>query len=300
MSQQVTDTGTAGPYAIVTGEAVSLDIRVARLGSRMVAYLLDVLLEIVVLVGVLIALAATRVQFDSALVTALGLTLFVLVFVGYPTAAETLSGGRTLGKAAMGLRVVRDDGGRAGFVAILARELIGLIVERPGLFLFVPAVITSMASERGKRIGDLVAGTIVVQERVPDHGGAVAVMPPALAGWAAGLDLSGLPDDLALTAREFLARSPDMDPRAREHLGGQLVAGVAATVGPPPPGVPGWAYLTAVLAERRRREELRSGGGSAAPRSGRPPSPAATPAPPPPISPTPPAEPTSGGFAPPG
>jgi hypothetical protein len=61
-----------------------------------------------------------------------------------------------------------------------------------------------------------------------------------------------------LQCRQFLGRAGQLSDGARERLGASLVASVQAIVAPPaPPGTPGWAYLSAVLAERRRREEMR-------------------------------------------
>jgi hypothetical protein len=83
-------------------------------------------------------------------------------------------------------------------------------------------------------------------------------MPPQLAWWATTLDLSRLGDDLALAIRQFLGRQHELHAASRDAMGNQLVAAVQAVVSTPPPvGTPGWAYLTAVLAERRRREEQR-------------------------------------------
>jgi hypothetical protein len=120
------------------------------------------------------------------------------------------------------------------------------------------ALITSLASARGKRVGDFLAGTVVVRERMPAQGAPVAAMPPPLAGWATTLDLGRVPDDLALAARQFLGRFQDLAPEVRESMGSRLAAAMAAvTTPPPPPGVPAWAFLSAVLAERRRREMAR-------------------------------------------
>ena len=145
-------------------------------------------------------------------------------------------------------------------------------------------------NEQHKRLGDLLAGTVVLRERVVAQGGGVAVMPPPLAGWAAGLDLARLPDGLALSARQFLARSDTLTDAAREDLGGRLVRAVTDAVGPPPPGTPGWAVLAAVLAERRRRDTERLTG-SAGLRGRTDPAPAAPalPAPAPPVAPQAPA-----------
>ena len=270
---------------LVTGEAVALDLRTAALPSRFVAGLLDGLLQLALLAAVGGIATAVSLDVSSALAAALGIVVLVLVLIVYPVAFETLLRGRTPGKAAMGLRVVRDDGGPIGFRQALVRGLAGAFLERPGLTLTLLAIGTMLLNGRNKRVGDLLAGTVVLQERVVAQGGAMAEMPPQLAGWAAGLDLALLPDGLALSARQFVARSDQLTDAAREELGGRLVQAVVAAVGPPPPGTPGWAVLSAVLAERRRRESDRLAGSAVRPE---PPAPAPAPPPPP-----------SGGFAPP-
>ena len=280
---------------LVTGEAVALDLRPADLPSRSVAAAVDAALQLVALV--VVGAIATAVSFDvsEAAAAALGILVLVLVLVVYPVTFETLLRGRTPGKAVMGLRVLRDDGGPIGFRHALVRGLAGAFVERPGITLFVAAVVTMSLNRQSKRLGDLLAGTVVVRERVSAQGGSVATMPPQLAGWAAGLDLGRLPDELALSARQFVARADQLTPAAREDLGGRLVRAVVDAVGPPPPGAPGWAVLSAVLAERRRREHARLAGATA---SG---APQPVPAPPAPDrarqdGPPPPPPPPPGGF----
>ncbi len=249
---------------VVTGEAVALDLRIAQLPSRLTAAVLDLLVMAVAYTVILLLLLQAGLQSaDDALIAGVSVLLIVLVFLGYPVIAETLSRGRTVGKAALGLRVVRDDGGPITFRHALVRGLVGLAIERPGVFLLSvgPAVgmVVSMFSERGKRIGDMAAGTVVLQERMPPRPLWTPVMPLPLAWWAPTLDLAGLDDGLALAVRQFLGRAGQLTPAAREALAGELVADVRARTTPePPPGTPGWAYLTAVLAERRRREEDRA------------------------------------------
>lgn len=241
---------------LVTGEAVPLDLRVARLASRLPAALIDLAIQ----VGVFLLIVLVILQpltFDPAVSVTLLILTIVAVFLGYPVAFETLWRGRTPGKAVMGLRVVRDDGGPIRFRHALLRGLLGLFVERYSPLFFV-GVIACLASAQGKRLGDVAAGTLVLQERIPTRTPTVIQMPPALAPWAATLDLSALSGDLALAVREFLGRAAGLTPAAREQLGRQLYAAVASVVSPaPPPGTPGWAYLAAVLAERRRRDEER-------------------------------------------
>jgi len=279
---------------IVTGEAVALDLRQAGVATRSLAALIDYAAQVTLLLVLAMVLVRFALNADTAADAAIAVTVYVLVLLGYPVLFETLTRGRTLGKMALGLRVVRDDGGPIRFRHALVRGLVGVVLEKPGLSFGAIALITMLSSRTGKRVGDMAAGTVVLQERVPVRFAAPPDMPPALAGWARGLDLSGVSDELALRVRQFLARAHELDGAARESIGAGLVAEVASrTSAPVPPGAPGWAYLAAVLAERRNREMSRAV-----------PPPLAAPVNPAPLSsstqPTPPPEPRRDGFAPPG
>lgn len=249
---------------VVTGEAVPLDIRVARLGSRVLALLLDLMVQVILYVVLLTvsslalgALVGVGLA-DGALLQALMIVLIVIVLIGYPTAMLTLTRGRTLGKLALGLRVVRDDGGPVGFRHSLTRTLVGVAVEFPGFFMpfggWIVSIVLMTTSPLSKRLGDHAAGTFVIHERNLEAWGWVPAMPPGLAIWASTLDLAGLDDELALATRHFLARNRQLREPARTRLGQQLARQVAhVTSPPPPPGTPGWAYLAAVHAERHAR-----------------------------------------------
>nr|WP_208406902.1 RDD family protein [Amycolatopsis granulosa] len=247
---------------MVTGEAVVLELPVAQLASRAAAFALDVAIQAAALLifAVVLLLAGTH---DEALLGALALGFFVLVRIGYPVLFETLTRGRTLGKMAMGLRVVRDDGGPVRFRHALTRALAGVIVDfGPVLLWSAVALFVSLSSPRSKRVGDYLAGTVVIRQRAAQPVAPAIEMPPALAGWAAQLDLTALTDDLALAARQYLSRYGELSDRAREPLGHELVHDVATRIGAPLPwGVPPWAYLQAVLAERRRRTGDQAGVG---------------------------------------
>lgn len=271
---------------LVTGDAVVLDVQIAQLPVRAVSALIDIT---VVLTGYVMALglwATTLNRFDDALTTAIMIIFAVLLQVGYPLVFETTTRGRSLGKMAMGLRVVSDDGGPERFRQALFRAL-AAVVEIWGL-LGSPAVICSLFSARGKRLGDIFAGTVVVSERGPARPRAPS-MPPMLAWWAASLQLSGLRPEAAETARQFLSRAAQLDPRTRDVMAYRIAGDVLAQIWPPPPpGVPPQLILAAVLAERHRRELARL---QSASNVGYP-----APAPwPPPAGPPP----TTGGFAPP-
>ena len=145
---------------------------------------------------------------------------------------ETATRGRSVGKMVMGLRVVSDDGGPERFRQALFRSLAGFV--EIWTFFGGPAVICSLVSAKGKRIGDVFAGTVVISERGPKLA-PPPVMPPALAWWASSLELSGLGPEQAEMARQFLRRAAQLDPAVRDQMAYRIAADVAARISPPPP-----------------------------------------------------------------
>jgi uncharacterized RDD family membrane protein YckC len=240
---------------VVTGDAVVLDVPIAQLPVRVVSALIDIA---VIVIGYLLALtlwAATQTQFDETVTAAIMIIFTVLVFVGYPLVFETATRGRSLGKMAMGLRVVSDDGGPERFRQALFRALASVV--EIWMLLGSPAVICSMLSPKAKRIGDIFAGTVVISERGPKLGPPPS-MPPPLAWWAASLQLSGLRAEQAEVARQFLSRATQLDPRQRDQMAYRIAGDVLSRISPPPPpGTPPQLALAAVLAERHRRELAR-------------------------------------------
>lgn len=244
---------------LVTGEAVALDLRVARLPSRIFARLIDLIMQYMILtvIGYLAQLTAIL---DTALGVGFTILAAICALIGYPTAVETLTRGRTLGKLALGLRVVRDDGGPEQFRQALVRSLVALLEIWSPPFGPALALVTSLFNRQGKRLGDLFAGTIVIQDRVPINTlmGPPAMMPPHLIAWAQSLEMSGVDDGLALAARQYLMRFWELRPEVRDSMGRRIADQVLARVSPPPPwGNRPEILLSAVLAERRRRDEYR-------------------------------------------
>ncbi|MEU6356364.1 RDD family protein [Streptomyces sp. NPDC047072] len=249
---------------LVTGEAVALELRPARLPSRALAVLIDLIVAMAVYIAVTIALVAASASLDDAAQVAISIAAFLLVLVGGPIAVETLSHGRSLGKLACGLRVVRDDGGPIRFRHALVRGALGMveIVMTFGVI----ACIASLVSARGRRLGDVFAGTLVVRERIPvARTGFMPPPPPWLAGRFSGLDLSAVPDGLWLAIRQYLTRMHQLDQQVGWAMAERLAADLAARTGAPAPrDVPPAAYLAAVVQERQAREVRRSFGGATA------------------------------------
>ena len=241
---------------LVTGEAVALDLPPASLGARIVSGLIDVCVTFVLLVAVLIAFLTAAAQSDGAIAHIAMIGSLITVFLVVPTAFETLTRGKSLGKLAMGLRTVRDDAGPITFQHAFVRSLIGFVEVYA--FSGAPAFLSAMLSARGKRLGDHAAGTYVVRERVRLRLAPPPTMPGPLAGWARTADITSLPTGLALAVRQFLGRAADLDPASRTRVGQELATQVQTHVAPPPPpGTPPEAFLAAVVAARRERDSAR-------------------------------------------
>ncbi|WP_127468310.1 RDD family protein [Streptomyces sp. B27] len=243
---------------LVTGDAVVLGLRPARLPSRALAAAVDLAVVFFVFILISVVVGIASVTLDEAAVAAITVALFLLVLIGGPIAVETLSHGRSLGKLACGLRVVRDDGGPIRFRHALVRGAMGA-VEILMTFGAV-ACIASLVSARGRRLGDVFAGTLVVRERVAARGSAALPPPPPwLVGRFSQLDLSAVPDELWLAARQYLTRMHQLDPGVGGSIAGRLADELVARTGiVPPQGVPAATFLAAVVHERKARDARRA------------------------------------------
>jgi uncharacterized RDD family membrane protein YckC len=251
-------TGTVGVGAddLVTGEAVALDLPNAGIGLRILSGIIDLVVGYALFIGLRLLAGALLADTDDAVILAALTLTTVLALVAYPTAFETLTRGKTLGHLALGLRTVRDDAGPISFRHALTRALLGVVEIY--LFQGVPALLAAAFSRKGKRFGDLLAGTYVVRDRQRISLPPAAPMPPQLAGWARTADLAPLPDHLALSIRQFLARAATFSPQVRDELGTRLLEAARPYVAPAPPSGNHPEYvLMAMLAERRERDARR-------------------------------------------
>ncbi|MEU9047471.1 MULTISPECIES: RDD family protein [unclassified Kitasatospora] len=249
---------------LVTGEAVVLGLQTAKLPSRALAIVLDLLVEFAALLVVTLLLGVVLVDIDSAALAAVMIGLMVFFLVAVPVMVETFSHGRSLGKAALGLRVVRTDGGPVRFRHSLVRGLVGFfeLIALTGS----PAVITSAVHSEGKRLGDIFAGTVVVRERTPGAGGSATPLPPVhphllqtMGHELVAMDFSAVPEPLWLAVRQLLGRIGQLDPAVMSRMTARLADDLSDRIGHPvPPGLHPAAYLGAVLTERQRREWLRA------------------------------------------
>lgn len=246
-------TNVSRPDRTVTPEAVTIAVDVAGLGSRMIAWLIDTVIQLLILVPILIGVGAGDLSGSVELVV-LSLVVF-LIFWGYFPIFELSWQGRTPGKRAQRLRVVLTDGQPAGAAAIMVRNLIRIL----DVFIFpFLAVISMIVTTRAQRLGDLAAGTMVVRE-----GKLTAPRPLSLPDRSdlPTVDATGLSEREYDVIRSFLVRRSSLDPSARLRLAAQLAAPLRGRIGSLPNGLGDEATLEAVAQSYRQR----FGGGTSPP-----------------------------------
>jgi uncharacterized RDD family membrane protein YckC len=224
-----------------TPERVSLSLEVAGVGDRAFAWLVDLLcIFLLWILALLLYSVSGDLLREWQALSGLGQVLAVLgVFLsgwGWDVAWELVGDGRTPGKRAMGLRVVRTDGAPVGIVESLARNVLRAVELPLG---YAPGVLMVALTPRRQRLGDLVAGTLVVRERRFDLSryGAAAVLDPrfaALRTRAAGA--LGAADFERLA--DFLARRPGIEAAPRARIAERLAGVLAARAGVPAPAAP--------------------------------------------------------------
>ncbi|MBB2965489.1 RDD family protein [Leifsonia aquatica] len=236
---------------LVTGEAVTLDVKPASYILRAAGTFIDWVVYMLVMLGCVLLLVATGGGLDEALVRALVVLILVFGTVVIPLTVELASRGRSLGKLAVGARIVRDDGGAIGFRHAFIRALTGVLE----IFMTVGgiAALVGLLNTRSKRLGDLLAGTYSQLVRVPAPRPLDLYLSPALSGWAATADVGRLPDRLSRRIAQFVRQAPQLTPAARYGLSTELAREASAFVSPLP-DVDAETFLVGVALLRRQRD----------------------------------------------
>ncbi len=251
-------------YVTPTPEGVSLDTVLAGLGSRFAAFVLDFVIQVaffLIIVGVVNVVFSGGGETSRLLADGILALVAFLDFIGYFIVCEMLWSGRSVGKRAAGIRVVRLGGAPVGFWSSLLRNITRLIDMVPEPFYLVGSVLI-LSTSKNQRLGDLLGGTLVIREREAATAGqrgasftdpgqwmapggfsppwapgypAAPFLPPELAHW----DVSAVSDRELTLVRTFLANRWGYTPEARGTLALQLADRlwplVAGPVAPPHP-----------------------------------------------------------------
>ena len=156
---------------IKTPEFVSLQFQSAGLGSRTAAFIIDQLILMTVNLIIVIGLVFVLYGFDDLFYLAefmsypIAITMIVLFLLnwGYFFVLEYFSGGKTIGKRVVGIRVIQENGHSLTLLSSFIRNLLRIIDSLPANYLV--GMLMIFFHSKNKRIGDLVGGTMVVHER---------------------------------------------------------------------------------------------------------------------------------------
>lgn len=238
---------------VETPEQIWFEYGLAGPAQRGLAWLVDLLIRVILIVAVIMILgAAGAVSADDAFVGTGQGVLLVLVFVlewGYYVFFDLIWSGRSPGKRAVGIRVVRDDGSALRFTESAVRNLLRAADSLPAAYL-VGAVVSGF-DPQFRRLGDLAAGTLVVRDETRGQ------RLPADDG---GPDASGrhtLPQ-LGLSRAErqaislFAARRKQLSHSRANELANMLAPVLSDRLGEPAPNEPA-AFLVDIHRQMVRR-----------------------------------------------
>lgn len=241
---------------LITGEAVSLSVQPTSFVMRALGTLIDAAVSIAVLVLLLTIgfRLALNMVFDNASFQAYVILSFVFSLVIVPMTVETLTRGRSLGKLAVGARIVRNDGGSIQLRHAMIRALVGVFE----IFMTAGggAAIAGLVSNKTQRLGDLLAGTYSQYERSPNpYRAPELLMAPYLEPWAAQVDIGKVSPVILRRINNFLHNAARMMPAARQHHASILLSEVTPYLSFLPDAANPDDILAAVAVLRRRRDQ---------------------------------------------
>jgi uncharacterized RDD family membrane protein YckC len=260
-------------FSIETPELVELEFPLAGIGSRFIAILIDYLLQFaafLVLILVMLLFLPSIQKFEAASAKWVVALLIIIPFLlqwGYFSLFEGLWHGQTPGKRVAKIRVIQQSGRAITMFESLSRNLLRAIDFLPTSY--VVGVISIFVTSRNQRLGDLVAGTLVVHERSSRDQPSLAntrlftqvaqqapAAPRAITIPADALTRLNTADLQAIET--FLERRLDMTVEVRQSLAARLVASTAAHMNVPPPATtPPESFLEEVAYGMRSQGRLR-------------------------------------------
>ena len=244
-------------HGIETPEHVNVHLELAGVGSRAAAFALDTLLLMVGLLVLSIVFAelgsGTKTTQGESWANAVMILLLAFAVPGYFILFEGLNGGRTLGKQALGIRVVMDTGRTITFTAAVVRNLVRLL----DCFLFagVPALLFAFLSKSHKRPGDFAAGTVVVRDRPTER--LLQALPEVAEPELVEAGPPDLTDDEFRLLDRFLARLHELDPQVQNRMALELARRFEQRV--PRRTADTYAYLAQLFGEEQRKRRSRFG-----------------------------------------
>lgn len=206
------------------------------MGSRFTAAVIDFTIQSTIVLAAALALLGVQAFTTGEAISGPGAAIFAvvlfLVIFGYDILFEVLNGGRTPGKLATGLRVVRIGGQPVGFLTSAIRNLLRLVDILPFPPTYLVGCVSILASRHNQRLGDIAAGTLVIRERGPRSREIVAVprVEPTVADRLAVWDVSAVTAEELAAVRSFLARRSELTYDARLQVARTLAEALRSKV----------------------------------------------------------------------
>jgi len=239
---------------IATPEGVEMRLMLAGAASRFVSATVDILIQVVLLISIAVVFAVTGDSRISAggYGVAVWAILSFLVIAGYDVLFEVFNSGRTPGKRLNGLRVVLVSGHPVTFVPSAIRNVIRIVDFLPTMYLLGATVILS--TRKNQRIGDVVAGTLVVRERAKPAPVATGVRAAAtpdteLTRW----DVTAVTAEEVGAVRRFLERRAGLPVDRRRELAATFAARLRPKVAGVPDDVQGERFLVLLVEAKSGR-----------------------------------------------
>ena len=265
----------ADELIIETPERVELYYTRAQVGNRFLAAALDHVIQAVAIVAIALAVWMAGESLES-IWQALGnwavAVMIMVTFAIYTTyfiVFETIWNGQTPGKRVFRLRVIREDGRPIRFYEALVRNLLRTAVDSQptiGLPLYSVGIVAIFLSSRSKRVGDYVAGTVVIREsesQAPSLDDVLrlareeAIKDREVANAPFAIDATKLSVSDEVALRAFLRRRNDLSERVRTVLGNRIAASLAVKLAVPPVPLTAEQVLEEIDRQSRRRRDDR-------------------------------------------
>ena len=213
-------------HIIETPEQVDLHFQIAGIGSRFLAIALDTIIQVAlsILVGfgmLLLTSALSRLYVRGPLWIMAAFIVFVfLLYFGYFALFEIFWNGQTPGKRIVGIRVLKESGRPLNVLEVCGRNLLRIVDQLPGFY--AVAIVVAMLNGHSKRLGDFVAGSIVVRESSLAQSHA-SWSPRQNAAGSVPLGANLLTAEDAGLIETFLVRRNDLAPGVRDSMARQVL-----------------------------------------------------------------------------
>ncbi len=250
---------TSDQLTIDTPEQVALELPIAGVGSRFLAVAADTVVQVLLaLLGLLAVLGLS--QFGAAGFLAIGPALLVLfgfaLYWGYFTFFEILWKGQTPGKRLAGVRVIKMSGRPVDAASTIVRNLLRAIDLLPGMY--AAGVVCMMLNRHSRRVGDFVAGTVVIHDR-PDAAVADAWETPSRQPRFASTISAALTSDELVLIETYLARRHDAPGHIRDAMAKRILEMLEARHNlTPDPGHDVDAFLAETARSARETARMRT------------------------------------------